>query len=810
MGRVLFSKLFCSKCRCARRQLMMVVLLLVALCFQTLTACSDDDTIVYRSNYHWVDKTVAIVAPLSNADTKKRLERTANWFLDNFYQAQLRDSLCIRLHLEWFDEQSNDMTTLSQTLVGRDDVVAIIGPFSNDNLAAFAPACQKTNKTVIAPTATSEDVIRRFAVAEAGISNKSPFLWSLTETDVAFSEVLLSLFATDMQYYSGGNLKVHGALFAPDNVYGRTFSDWAPYQAENMNVSLFSNSLYKDSQELKELITNYFDVVNDYSNDWFTNNFCVVESIQQIYDVVLARLTWYFPDTDDATEEINIYEDCEWVEEINRTWFAYSGLSEEELSNLGPIGVSILQGYQGFSPYADPTTGFEQSYESRFGVLPTFAECKFYDALMLAAFALCYAEHTQTTNVNNAILAITNDVASDVDILSGPAWNITTMEVYLNSMEHGRLLKFRGASGDICFDRDTYTSSTHTTYVHWRINDGKIHHLDYFGSDGSKRVSESTAAWRWFYDESIALAELAEQAEDKNTGIVYPAMSDQYAVLVQGSNGFGNYRHQADVLAMYQMLRRNGFDDDHIILIIDEALSADVENDEKGVIRSAVNGPDLLGGTTSGYFKAAVDYDNVSLKASDVANILLGIKTVRTPVVLPVTEQTAGTAAAPNILFYWSGHGRCMSRDRSDEFRWCDDKPGDGFTAAMMKETVSTMQQQQLFRKMLVIAEPCYAEVVVSPLQGIKGVLAMSGASASEQSFADHWNSSLGKYGTWMCDRFSSNLIDYLTANPKTTYRDLFLYCAQHTLGSHAKIINAANFDNLYVTGPQEFVFKQP
>ena len=29
---------------------------------------------------------------------------------------------------------------------------------------------------------------------------------------------------------------------------------------------------------------------------------------------------------------------------------------------------------------------------------------------------------------------------------------------------------------------------------------------------------------------------------------------------------------------------------------------------------------------------------------------------------------------------------------------------------------------------------------------------------------------------------------------------------AQHTLGSHAKIVNAANYGNLFTTGPAEFI----
>ena len=90
------------------------------------------------------------------------------------------------------------------------------------------------------------------------------------------------------------------------------------------------------------------------------------------------------------------------------------------------------------------------------------------------------------------------------------------------------------------------------------------------------------------------------------------------------------------------------------------------------------------------------------------------------------------------------------------------------------------------FRKLLIAAEPCYGECVIRAVEGIPGVLAMSGASAAEQSWADHWT----------C----------LTDNPQSSFRDIFLYCAQHTLGSHAKIVNAANYGNLFTTGPAEFI----
>ena len=78
------------------------------------TSCKqEDDTIVIQSQRHWVEKTVAVVAPLSDASQKMRLERTAQWFLENINEAQLYDTLAVRLKLEWYDEQTENLSALS-------------------------------------------------------------------------------------------------------------------------------------------------------------------------------------------------------------------------------------------------------------------------------------------------------------------------------------------------------------------------------------------------------------------------------------------------------------------------------------------------------------------------------------------------------------------------------------------------------------------------------------------------------------------------------------------------------------------------
>ena len=766
------------------------IVAVVLLALTLFTACKqEDDTIVYQKSRRWVEKTVAVVAPMSaDAATKARFERTVQWFLGNLHQAQLHDTLCIDLKLEWHDELTEDLTRLGQELGEREDVMAVIGPFSNDGVALLAPGCQQTHKPVIAPTATSEEIIRRFAVGTAGVSNKEPFLWSLTETDITFCEVLMNMYASYALNFVHDK-STPAALFAPNDSYGRTFYDWGPYQAEEMGIRFSHNDMYTSDADLRQRMKAYYDELDQlsYFGSVLTGNFCVIETTQQLLDMARLRIEWWGEDPDEPFPEEDKNEMQETLEGWARIWFAFSNLTQESLDALGPQALDVLQYYQGFSPYADPTTGFEKSYEVKFGNKPTFAECKFYDALMLAAFAASYAEHhADVTDINQAIIDITTPHAEQ---LRSAAWSQTSMELYLSALEQGQLMDFKGASGEIRFDNETYTSAIHTTYVHWQIHDGKIQHRNYLSSDGSHRTSSTMAAWSWLAKN--AEEAFARSAENKDAGISYPALTAQYAVLVQGSNGWNNYRHQADVLSVYQMLKTKGFDDDHIILIIDKALASDAMNPEPGIIRAEDGGKDLLAG-------CSMDYDNADISPSDISNILLGVKTDKTPVVLPKD-------AGQNVLLFWSGHGHNHANNGANELVWRNADVGRGMTADLLRQTISLMHQQGQYRKMFVLTEPCFSEAVITPLVGIPGVLAMSSAGTFEQSFADNWSTELG---VWRCDRFSRNLVTHLTASPTTTYRDLYLFCAQRTLGSHVHIVNSAHFGNLYTTGPQEFFEK--
>ena len=752
------------------------------------TSCrTEDDKIIYQDSRRWVEKTVAVVAPLNDPIMKARLERTAEWMLSSLHNAQLHDTLCIDLKLEWFDEYGNNMKSLGEQLANRDDLLAVIGPFDSDNVGQLAPYCQQTLKPLILPTATSETVIRRFAITSTG-SGQQPFLWSLTETDVSLAEVLMSLYANYLGI-RGGTIRdseVYSGLFAPADTYGQTFVEWAPFQATEVGIGFATCEQYTSTDDLCGRVRNYLDYMRDQGVlAMEVAHFVVAQNVEQIYQLARMRSEWWGADPDDPSNDNPGRNDIRlmWAP----VYYACSNLTDEGIQALGDRGVALTNGYQGFSPYADPMTGFEMSYESRFGTKPTFAECKFYDALLLAAFASSYMEHhTNVDNLNDAII----DICTTDHMLSGHAWSEAGMELYLSALEQGELLGFKGASGPVQFDSQCYTAALNTTYVNWIIKSGHLYHQSYYSTQGNAQTSQTLASWNYIMKDAEKLFD--SRYKQTITPIAYPDLTSQYAVLVQGSNGWSNYRHEADVLSIYQMLKANGYDDDHIILVSADDCANASKNKDAGAVRTDPSGKNLRQG-------AVIDYHNADLTPQDICNILKGVKTDKTPVVLPAD-------AGQNVLLFWSGHGRSEAVNGANEMAWRDLPAGQGMTADLLAETLQSMADAHQFRQMLVCLEPCYSANMGAALEGITGVLAICSAGPYEQSFADSWSNELG---VWMCDRFSRNLVGHVSSMPDGTYRDLYLYCAQHTLGSHVGIYNNMNFGNLYATGPKDFFVKR-
>ena len=76
---------------------------------------------------------------------------------------------------------------------------------------------------------------------------------------------------------------------------------------------------------------------------------------------------------------------------------------------------------------------------------------------------------------------------------------------------------------------------------------------------------------------------------------------DIWAVLVAGSNGWDNYRHQADICHAYQILKSHGVPDERIIVMMYDDIADSEWNPHRGTIINRPNGPDVYAGVPKDY-----------------------------------------------------------------------------------------------------------------------------------------------------------------------------------------------------------------
>jgi legumain len=70
----------------------------------------------------------------------------------------------------------------------------------------------------------------------------------------------------------------------------------------------------------------------------------------------------------------------------------------------------------------------------------------------------------------------------------------------------------------------------------------------------------------------------------------------KWALLVAGSNGYDNYRHQADICHAYQILKKGGLKDENIIVFMYDDIANNPENPRPGVLINHPNGPNVYHG----------------------------------------------------------------------------------------------------------------------------------------------------------------------------------------------------------------------
>lgn len=698
--------------------------LLAVLLMLPLSACHNDEpdgTETAQSGHH----RIAVICP---QEMSANWKATAAWALDNIAKAQVGQNKRVTLDIEWIDETQSDLAEKADIIAKSGEYELIVGPYSSGK--AYTVAQQVGGRIpMLLPTVTATEMQRVFG-GHNGI-------WFFIQSDITQSEILLT------EAKLGG--KGHVALITTDDPYGQSFSDWFSYQAIELNLTVDETFICHTEADIVKAVNEL-----NGQNDWHNKSVILAPSSISYVEVLDAEIG-------KLKAGLKIHEYLKFPEI----------LCSDIVNSPGVKGKLKNMIYEGISPSADPRSGWLSAYVAKFGAEPIAGLAQLYDALMLAAFSIFSRQENE--KLNDAIMRVVDGRESDVC----DGWTAADLQQTFSRLAAGGNPDIRGVSSDWTWDDKFHNSVTGTYYSHWLLQNDKFTTLEYLTLNGSDGSISTVQAWEW--------NSTHQQSFDPNQkDLTYPALNDKYAVVVGASDTWVNYRHQADALAFYQMLKSHGYDDDHIILIMEDNIANHPNNAHPGEIRVTTDGENL-------YHDVKVDYHLSDISVSDFYDIMSGKRSDR-------LKEVIAPGVNDNVMMFWCGHGsRNTLMWGSEAYVHGDD----------MKSLVSRLNAESRYRKLMFVLDACYSGTIGEACEGIPGVLVFTAAHSNESSKADVFDRDLN---VWLSNGFTRTFRDEVTANPDITLRELYYKTVRGTKGSHPRIYNVSNYGNMYHETLREFL----
>ena len=740
--------------------------------FTAFWACtSDDDTVVEPTKPVALDTVhVAVVLPQYILED---WQYSIEYALKNIAKAQQLEQHKVYLKLHFYDEDTENLDKLAFRLVmpeeDDDSISAIIGPYHSYNAQVFLNFAAQKRLPVVMPTCTSAELQRVHA--------RNTYAWFLTESDITQCEIMLQA----VKAMKATNV----ALLYSDDTYGRSFYDWFGYWAVELglNVTGGIGTPFKKGDNLEK----FYERVADEATGRIT---VVCMALSNPDDFI------------DATRQLEAYEDEHPMNYI-KPLFTDVAMTKE-IINTTEISYKF-----GLSPYGSVNYGYPQQYKNLNGEASSNGDAQVYDALMLIALgrALQYTSPDECIVDEKPVVyettpyepGLTDYMRSIVSSGNGEhtTWTDAGLATAFHELYAGRTINCEGATGELDFDETTRTKITNTLYMVWSTDEvyyDDTQHLSeltpilYLSTRGSTTSTSTTTIWEQ--------EKIYQQQFDEDLVVDHklPQSKDNWAVVISPSTTWSNYRHQADAFAMYQTLRHHGYDEDHIVLIVEDNLYNYKDNKFPGHIYvERSDDPNITDMFINDDVRnhAVVDYHFSQLTQDDIADIMLGRQSERLPHVIHPDS-------ASNVFFFWSGHGGSY-----DGPLWGNETAREYFGSKRMKEIVTQMNDADMYRRLMFCIETCFSGIWGEALAGQPDVLILTAANSIESSKADVHDSTLGVF---LSNAFSRTFRRIVNNEPDIPIHKLYQALARTTNGSHVSIYNEANYGSVFTNTMIDFL----
>lgn len=187
--------------------------------------------------------------------------------------------------------------------------------------------------------------------------------------------------------------------------------------------------------------------------------------------------------------------------------------------------------------------------------------------------------------------------------------------------------------------------------------------------------------------------------------------ADNWAVLACGSKGYLNYRHQSDTAHIYQILKRGGFKEDHIITLLYNDVIWEKQNPFKGQLYNhpGDDSPDVYAGIV-------IDYENNTVTVENYLKVITGDESAGGKVLKSTKDD--------NVFLFFSDHG---GRDIL-----CFPDDHDYLYSKDLLEATQTMHDKQMYKKLFLYIEACHSGSMFANLPADMNVMAITAAKPTE------------------------------------------------------------------------------
>ncbi|XP_052674778.1 GPI-anchor transamidase-like [Crassostrea angulata] len=263
-----------------------------------------------------------------------------------------------------------------------------------------------------------------------------------------------------------------------------------------------------------------------------------------------------------------------------------------------------------------------------------------------------------------------------------------------------------------------------------------------------------------FYFQLIAFAFLHQCAGTSPEEFFKSGHTNNWAVLVDTSRFWFNYRHVANVLSIYRSCKRLGIPDSRIILMVADDMACNPRNPRPAtVFNNANNQINVYGDDVE------VDYRGYEVTVENFIRVLTG----RLPPSTPRSKRLLSDEHS-NVLVYMTGHG------------------GDGFLKFQDAEEISNVEladafeqmwQKRRYHEVFFMIDTCQAESMFQKFYS-PNILAVASSKVGEDSLSHHVDPSIGVY---VIDRYTYYALEFLetvTPGSKKTMGQFLEVCPKY------------------------------